>query len=116
MWKGMRGANQPVTTFKAEVSLKHALDLTNPETLEALKFTDNILSVPWRMAKKPTLTQMLGQAVYETRWFSAIRYPSGAAAARGKQGTNIVVFRACLDKKDSVHILGPRDSILARWP
>jgi len=116
MWKGLRGADQPVTVFHAEVSLKHALDLTAPATLKAFKFTNKILLAPWRRAKKPTLTQMVGQAVYETRWFSAIRYPSAAAFADGSKGSNIVIFRACLDKKDSVRILGPKDRILAQWP
>jgi len=116
MWKGLRGADQPVTVFHAEVSLKHALDLTAPATLKAFKFTNKILLAPWRRAKKPMLTQMVGQAVYETRWFSAIRYPSAAAFADGSKGSNIVIFRACLDKKDSVRILGPKDRILAQWP
>jgi RES domain-containing protein len=115
-WKGHPGADQPVTTFHAEVSLKHTVDLTDPATLKKLKFTDKELFAKWKRVKRPTQTQLLGQALFETRWFSAIRFPSAAAVKRGTAGTNIVIFPDCLDKKDYVRILGPGGKTLQQWP
>jgi len=115
-WKGLPGANQPVTIFHAEVSLKEVLDLADLNTLKILGLTEKDLFEDWRTSGVPTRTQILGQAVCETKWFSAIRYPSMAAKAIGKSGDNIVIFEDCLDKKDFVRILGPDDGILAKWP
>jgi RES domain-containing protein len=115
-WRGLPGANQPVTIFHAEVSLKEVVDLTDLDTLKILGLTEKDLFENWRTSGLPAMTQMLGQAVCETKWFSAIRYPSIAAKGIGKSGNNIVIFEDCLDNKDYVRILGPNDGVLAKWP
>ncbi len=115
-WKNIPGADQPVTRFYAELKLKHVLDLTDDDTLKILTLTEKELFANWRRAKRPTATQLLGLAVEETRWFSAIRYPSAPASSRAIKGRNIVIFRKCLDKRESVRILGPKDNILQSWP
>ena len=81
-WKGLAGANQPVTTYFAEARLQRVLDLTDKATLKALGVDAKDLFKNWRRAKHPTLTQLLGQAVSKTGNFSAIRYPSKACTTK----------------------------------
>jgi RES domain-containing protein len=114
MWHGMLGEHQPVTTFFADVAVKRVLDLTDAATLKAMKVDPRELFKNWRRAKRPTLTQLLGQAVTETKNFSAIRYPS--AAAGGRAGANFVIFRHCIRAPDSVRIVGPTKRPLEKWP
>jgi len=114
-WKGRVAKNQPVTTYYAEVVLHCVLDLTANRTLKALKVDGKDLFKNWRTAKHPTLTQLLGQAVNETGLFSAIRYPSKAAAGRGQAGVNFVIFADCVRPPDSVRILGPTRKPLQKW-
>jgi hypothetical protein len=115
-WKGLRAANQPVTTYYAQIDLRRVLDLTSDATLKSLKLTSNDLFTNWRRSRKLTLTLLLGQAVNETRLFSAIRYPSKAAAIQGTAGINFVIFRNCVRAPDSVRILGPTSKPLQKWP
>jgi len=115
-WKGLAGANQPVTTYFADVRLQRVLDLTNKATLKALGVDAQDLFKNWRRAKHPTLTQLLGQALSETGVFSAIRYPSKAAAGRGHGGINLVIFQDCVRSPDAVRILGPDSKPLQEWP
>ena len=114
MWRGLQGAHQPATEFIAEVHLRRVLDLTSPATLKVLKIAPGDLFKNWRRATRPTLTQLLGQAVNETKYFSAIRYPSAAGGRTG--GLNIVIFRDCVQSSDSVRILGPTKKPLQKWP
>ncbi len=116
IWQGLRGKDQPVTTYTAEVSLKRVLDLTRANVRKALLLTDQELFKSWRRARHPTLTQLIGQAVSETTLFSAIRYPSKAAAASGQPGINLVIFRDCVRSPESVRILGPSAKPLQEWP
>lgn len=114
MWKGLRCAYQPATEFIADVNLQHVLDLMSPVTLKALKIDHSALLKNWRRGKHPKLTQLLGQAVNETKSFSAIRYPSAAAGSR--RGVNLVIFRDCVAAPDYVRILGPTRKPLQKWP
>ena len=114
MCQGMLGEHQPVTTFFADVKLKQVLDLTDTATLKAMKLDAKELFTSWRRAKRPTVTQLLGQAVNETKDFSAIRYPS--AATGGQARANFVIFRNCIRSPDSVRILGPTKKPLQKWP
>lgn len=115
-WKGLAGANQPVTTYFAEAKLRRVLDLTDRPTLKALGMDVKDLFKNWRRTKHPTITQLLGQAVSETRLFSAIRFPSKAAVACGHAGVNLVVFQDCIRPPDSIRILGPDSKPLQEWP
>lgn len=115
-WKGLWGANQPVTTYFAEARLQRVLDLTDKVTLKALRVDSIDLFKNWRRAKHPTLTQLLGQAVSETGIFSAIRYPSKTTAGRGQAGVNLVIFRGCVHSPDTVRILGPDRKPPQEWP
>ena len=115
-WQGLPGEFQPLATYHAEVSLRRVLDLTDPSVLAQLKIQRRHLFLPWRTAKRPVLTQRLGAAVLATKLFGAIRYPSRAAEALGRSGTNFVLFRAGIQAPDFVHILGPNDRTLQQWP
>ena len=115
-WKGTGRGSQPVTTYYCEVVLHRVLDLTDVATLRKLKVDAKDLLKNWRRARHKTLTQLIGQAVNETGLFSAIRYPSKAAAGRSQRGANFVIFRACVRSPDSVRILGPTSSPLQEWP
>ncbi|MFA5205013.1 MAG: RES domain-containing protein [Lentisphaeria bacterium] len=116
LWQGLQGANQPATDFCVAVALQRVLDLTSATTLKALKISAQELFKSWRRTKTPTLTQLLGLAVNETRLFSAIRYPSKATADRGQAGINFVIFRDCVQFPDLVEILGPTSKPLQTWP
>jgi hypothetical protein len=115
-WQGRTGENQPVTMYYAEVALHRVLDLTSEATLKAIKVDAKDLLKNWRRAKHRTLTQLIGQAVNETGFFSAIRYPSKPAGGRGQPGANLVIFRDCVRRPDSVRILGPTKRPLQEWP
>lgn len=115
-WGGLTGADQPTTTFYAEVSLARVLDLTDASTLNALNLAGTDLLKPWRGKKTTTFTQLLGHAVQDSHLFSAIRYPSHALALRGQVGAGIVIFRDGLHSPDFVRILGPGKKPLQQWP
>ncbi len=116
LFLGLLGRRQPVTTFYADIVLRRVLDLTDPLTLNALKLDPKELFKNWRRTKTPAVTQLLGKAVNETEHFSAIRYPSQAAAKQGKVGANFVIFRDRIRAPDSVVILGPTRKPLQKWP
>ena len=108
--------NQPVTIFYAKAALKRVLDLTEAKTRKALGLELENLFQNWRRAKVPTTTQLLGQAVSETKLLSAIKYPSKILADRGQDGANYVIFRDCVRAPDSVIIHGPTGKPLQSWP
>jgi RES domain-containing protein len=111
MWEGLTGADQPATEFIADVSLERVLDLTSHETLKVLKLTRADLLKNWRRATRLTLTQLLGLAVNETNYFSAILYASAVS-----DGTNVVIFRDRVSSPDYVKILGAKKKPLEQWP
>ena len=111
------GKDQPVTLYTIEVALHRVLDVTAASTLKLLQFDAKDLWENWRRrTKNPTATQLLGLAVNETQFFSAIRYPSKAAATAGGSGINYVIFQDCVKAPDSVRVLGPTSKELQSWP
>lgn len=116
MWQGATAGGQPATDYNADVNLERMLDLTSPETLKTLGVKPVDLHANWRLAKQPTVTQLIGQAVCETKLFSAIRYPSFAAAKSRRPGVNVVLFPECLRAPEFVRIVGPANEPLQRLP
>ncbi len=110
------GQRQPVTTYFAEVRLRRVLDLGDAGTLSVLGLDGRDLRAPWRGARRPTATQLLGDAVSRQTEIAAIRFPSEAARLKGFVGANVVIFRACVRRPDQVHILGPSRKPLQKWP
>ena len=84
--------------------------------MEALALTPGDLQATWARAVRPTMTQLLGEAVSRQSKISAIRFPSDAARMKGFVGANVVIFRDCLRRPDHVHILGPTRKPLQKWP
>jgi RES domain-containing protein len=115
-WTGLRAGRQPLVTFFAEVRLRRVLDLTSAKTLKFLKLTLRDLHKPWGGAGKPTVTQLLGEAVSKHSSISAIYYPSDAAKKAGQFGCNVVIYRNNVKRPDSVRILGPNRHPLGKWP
>jgi RES domain-containing protein len=113
---GTKKAKQPVTTFFAKIKLNSVLDLTSDATVKALKLRPQDLHKDWRGVSTPTETQKLGLIVATRSSISAIRFPSDAAAASGKAGSNIVIYRKNVGRPDFVKILGPDKSPLQAWP
>ena len=107
---------QPFVTYYAEVVLKRAIDLCSVETLKALRIKPGDLCQPWVGARRPTVTQLLGKALYDRSIAAAIRFPSQAANSQGFAGANVVIFRDCVRRPDRVHILGPTKKPLQTWP
>jgi RES domain-containing protein len=110
------GQRQPVTTFFAEVRLRQVLDLGHDRTLSLLGINASELRAAWRGARKPTVTQLLGEAVNRQADIAAIRFPSEAARLKGFAGANVVIYRDCVQHHDQVHILGPTKKPLQKWP
>jgi RES domain-containing protein len=115
-WGGRPDGDQPYVTFRARVHLTRVLDLTSPPTLKILKMAQKELFAPWRNAKTPTTTQMLGQAASKTGRFSAIRYPSVATRQAGSSGCNVVLFVGSIRIPESVTVLGHTDAPLQKLP
>ncbi len=110
-----RGAQQPLGTYFAEVSLTKVVDLADPATRDAFKLGPKDLAVAWHRAKTPTRTQLLGQVASQGA-VAAIRFPSDAARVKGTPGFNVVIFRKGVQAPDRVHILGPTKKPLQKWP
>jgi RES domain-containing protein len=107
---------QPVATYFAEVALGAVLDLCSTQTLEAVGMTRRHLRVTWVRARRPTVAQLLGEAVSLQTRISAIRFPSEAARLKGCAGANVVIFRDCVRRPDFLRILGPTRKPLQHWP
>ena len=110
-----RGAQQPLGTYFAEVSLTKVLDLGDARTRDTLELKLKVLGAAWQLAKRHTRTQLLGLAASQGL-IAAIRFPSDAARAIGSPGFNVVIFREGVMAPDHVHILGPAKKPLKKWP
>jgi RES domain len=105
----------PFTTYFADAKLPF-LDVTEPETLNALGLAPADLHTPWRLSPAPTKTQILGAAVAKQTRFAAIRYPSDAAEAEGKAGCNFVIFRDSIEAPASLRVLTGNLVAVQQWP
>jgi RES domain-containing protein len=115
LWAGTPAEKQPVGLFFARIRLSKVLDLTSDATLKTLKLSKPDLHGSWRGAKSIE-TQKLGFVISTRTDISAIHYPSDAAAASGRPGTNLVIFRNKVVAPDYVRILGPDKRPLQTWP
>jgi RES domain-containing protein len=86
---------EPVVLFGVKACVERVLDLADSQICSALGVTEAGLLNPWRWeysAKgKPALTQNVGQAVFESKRFEAIRYPS----SKGYRGVHSPSVRCC---------------------
>ena len=115
-------AEEPIVLFAAEASLTRVLDLTNPGTLDKLDLTARSLLNPWRwdlytLGKIP-LSQEVGDAVFQTGSFEAIRYASEKAddPYRVQPAANWVIFPARLAQPSFVRVLDVTSRLQGRLP
>ena len=71
---------QPFATFFADLELAAVLDLCSAAALKALGLSAHDLKANWVRAKRPTATQLLGEAVSQQARLAAIGFPNDAAA------------------------------------
>lgn len=109
-------SREPFVTYFAEVQLRAVLDLCDVDTMEALDLTPADLQAPWIGVRAPTVTQILGDTMARQKRISAIRFPSDASRAQGRNGANVVIYQSCVSRPDFVRILGPTREPLQTWP
>jgi hypothetical protein len=94
-------SDEPIVLFGLKASLSQVLDLTDSTVRSALDITEHSLTHPWRWAAaigEIPLTQQLGDAVYRSQRFEAIRYPSEKAGDTGAR-----IFAALAVFVDRLH-------------
>lgn len=101
----------PKSLITIEVNTKYILNLRAKKVTSALGIDIEKLFLPWRkiqdIDQEKAYTQVLGQAVYESKIFEGIQYPS--AKVRGKY--NLAIFPDRLRKESSIKVYDP-DKIL----
>lgn len=86
VWSGTAAnfpALPPTVLISARSRMDNILDITDEAIQQALKTTTEELLRPWRLAQSRgqiVATQLLGQAVYDSGSFQAIRYPSAQSS------------------------------------
>lgn len=95
---GFDGIPVDEAIFRVKCELTRVLDLIDANVCATLGITGKNLFAPWETAKRPTATQRLGEAVLHGGRFDAIRFPSNAMRAVGRDGVNLVIAEgAALD-------------------
>ncbi len=108
---------QPHVVYHGNLNVRALLDLAHPANRESLGLDDKDFFESFRLKRRKTPLQSLGEAVSKQTTIAAVRFPSRAMRDVGKQGFNIVVFRLALTSPDeSLQILGPSGTILEEWP
>lgn len=90
--------------FHVRCALDYVLDLTDPDVCASLGITEKDLFAPWETAKRPTATQRLGELVWQSGRFDAIRFPSNAMRVIGKAGVNLVLAEVTALDPDKVQV------------
>ena len=93
------------------------VDLEHATVLAALDLRSADLHRPWRTSSLPVKTQILGLAMARQNRFAAIRFPSDAARAAGRDGFNYVIFRDSLRGTSSfIEVVTDPSLAPQRWP
>jgi RES domain-containing protein len=97
----------PKSLITIEVDLRYIADLEDRRTIETLGIDRDELFSPWRkiqdIDRKKAYTQTLGEAIYNSKRFEGIRYPS--AKVRGKY--NLAIFPDRLKEKSRIKVYDP---------
>jgi RES domain-containing protein len=116
-----REGEEPILVFAAKVLVKRVLDLTDQGIQSKLGVTEESLTGPWRwessMGRAP-LCQQLGDAVYRSGRFEAIRYPSEKAHDPHRSATHAAwaIFVERLDPDSSVEVSDVSRRLKGRLP
>lgn len=108
-------ADDPFTTYFADAKLPY-VDLTDPDILTKLELVPADLHEAWRLRSEPIKTQLLGSAVSRQKRFAAIKYPSDAAKAEQKVGSNYVIFRDSVEPPAVLRVLTGKLVTVQQWP
>jgi RES domain-containing protein len=97
----------PKVLMSIDVTLGKVIDLGDQSVLDELKIRADDLVVAWRKCQniddEEVLTQKLGQAIFRSGHFEAIRYPSAVI----KKHYNLAVFPDRLLKDSKIRIYDP---------
>jgi RES domain-containing protein len=105
----------PTVLYSARVQIDSALDLMNHTVQTALGIDSAWLGMEWRPAHERTgiaPTQLMGQEVFESGLFQAIRFPS----ARQPGHACWVVFTERLGGSSIIEVFDPDGNLTARLP
>ncbi len=113
-------AAPPTVLIAASVRLGAVLDLTDPTIQAALKVTTQQLGAPWRQAQKRAargqgkspVTQQLGQAIYDSGRFQALRYESSQRSGRAC----LAIFTTRIAAPHFVEVHDPHHNVSQRIP
>jgi RES domain-containing protein len=101
----------PKSLITIEVNTKYILNLRAKKVISTLGIEIEKLFLPWRkiqdLDQEKAYTQILGQAVYDSKIFEGVQYPS--AKVKGKY--NLAIFPNRLRKESSIKVYDP-DKIL----
>lgn len=107
---------EPMLLFYSRVSISALLDLTDPNSQKHFGLTDaDFIGPIYRLSGSLTPLQIIGETIASQNRISAVRYPSNQMRKLGKQGSNIVVYRAPLAAPDFLEVL-EGNRVLNRWP
>lgn len=113
--EGLGPADYPFTTYFADARMPY-VDLTDPGVLARLGLVAADLHDPWRLSPEPTRTQLLGLALSRQKRFSAIKYPSDAARAVSRTGSNYAIFRDSMEPPALLRVLTGKLIAVQQWP
>ena len=105
----------PVILFSIQVELERVLDLGNAALQAALGTPPAELTATWRLRQSrrlPVPTQTLGQLVFASGRFQAIRYPS----ARDADGFCLALFPERVMAPSLVEVYDPYGELVGRLP
>ncbi len=112
---------EPIVVFAAKAFVNRVLDLTDTGILSKLGVTGESLTGPWRWEAstgRSPLCQQLGDAVYRSGRFEAIRYPSEKAHDPSRTAAHAAwaIFVERLDGKSVVEVSDVSRRLKGRLP
>jgi len=101
----------PSVLITVRVRLQRVINIENEDVINSLGIIRAELNKPWRkiqdIDEKKAYTQVLGELIYDSREFEAIRYPS--AIRNGKY--NLALFTERLRNSSEVKVYDPEHRI-----
>ena len=106
------GASFAIAIIRVHVRLQATIDLCDPATLDALELTATELALNFRLHRRPTPTQQLGEACAHSGSVDGIRYASLTPAG----GFCLAVLEASLRGGASLVVNDPRNKLVDQIP
>jgi RES domain-containing protein len=116
---GVKGfAHEPASPdaiFHIEVKVSAILDITAPSVLSALNTSPDELMANWRTQSPKAPTQLLGNAIFESKRFEGVRYQSAPMKKSGVEGYCLLLFRERKQASSTVRIFDPTGVWSESW-